>query len=263
MNRNYIAFIYEGEKAEHALISNLCRNFFENQINTVIIPFPAAGNIYMLWSRLREDNFETEVIDVVREMNPEANEILKDIKTSDFSEIYLFFDYDAHQNNVPKEYLDCDIIEEMLSSFNNETELGKLYISYPMIESLREILTESERYATLSVPMDNHKICRKGHTGYKYYVSVYREYQDFSKITVSMWKTACRASAARCNLIVNGSETLPEYQIFIDTLSQDQIYQAQKVNFVFPRQEVAVLNSVPLFILEYFNEQFWTQLMKE
>lgn len=77
MNKKHIAFIYEGEKAEHALISNLCGNFFDDLANTVIIPFPAAGNIYMLWSRLKEDNFETEVIDVIREMNPDANRSLE------------------------------------------------------------------------------------------------------------------------------------------------------------------------------------------
>lgn len=261
MNKKHIAFIYEGEKAEHALISNLCRNFFDDQANTVIIPFPAAGNIYMLWSRLKEDNFETEVIDVVREMSPEANEILKNIKTSDFAEIYLFFDYDAHNHNIPQKYLDCDIIMEMLSTFDNETELGKLYISYPMIESLREISLESERYVTQSVPTDNNKICRNGHTGYKYYVSVYPSYQNFSRITLSMWETACRASAARSNWIVQGTETLPDYHEFIETLNQTQIYRSQMKHFVLPKQEVGVLNSVPLFLLEYFNESFWMQLM--
>lgn len=32
-----------------------------------------------------------------------------------------------------------DILCEMLETFNNETELGKLYVSYPMIESIKEI----------------------------------------------------------------------------------------------------------------------------
>lgn len=261
MNKKHIAFIYEGEKAEHALISSLCRNFFESQANTVIIPFPASGNIYMLWSRLKEDHFETEVIDVVREMSPEASKILKNIRTSDFSEIYLFFDYDAHNHNIPKEYLNCDIVMEMLSTFDNETELGKLYISYPMIESLREISIETENYVTLSVSVDNDKICRNGHKGYKNYVSVYRDYQNFSSITLSRWEIACRASVLRSNLIVQDTEAFPNYHEFICNLTQERIYQSQMQNFVLPKQEVGVLNSVPLFLLEYFNETFWNHLM--
>lgn len=261
MSKKYIAFIYEGEKAEHALISNLCRNFFDNQAKTVFIPFPASGNIYMLWSNLKKDNFETEVIDVIREMSSEASKILKDIRTSDFSEIYLFFDYDAHNHNIPKEYLDCDIVLNMLSTFDNETEFGKLYISYPMIESLREISTETENYMTLSVPIDNSKICRNGHEGYKNYVSVYKDYQNFSNITLQKWEIACRASALRSNLIVQGAEVLPNYHEFICNLTQDKIYHSQIQNFVLQKKEVGVLNSVPLFLLEYFDETFWNCLM--
>ena len=82
-----------------------------------------------------------------------------------------------------------------------------------MIESLREISLESERYSTLSVPTDNHKISRNGHTGYKNYVSVYPEYQNFSRISLSMWETACRASAARSNWIIHGTEVLHQEDI--------------------------------------------------
>ena len=33
---------------------------------------------------------------------------------------------------------DGDVIKQMLESFDNETENGKLYISYPMVEALRD-----------------------------------------------------------------------------------------------------------------------------
>ena len=55
----------------------------------------------------------------------------------DFSEGYLFFDYDGHQKNLSK-YDEKDALEQMLMSFDNETENGKLYISYPMVEALRD-----------------------------------------------------------------------------------------------------------------------------
>ena len=42
----------------------------------------------------------------------------------------------------------------MLHAFDNETENGKLYISYPMIESLREMNTKIEDYKSLYVPID-------------------------------------------------------------------------------------------------------------
>lgn len=33
---------------------------------------------------------------------------------------------------------DGDVINQMLESFDNETENGKLYISYPMVEALKD-----------------------------------------------------------------------------------------------------------------------------
>lgn len=78
----------------------------------------------------KKDEFETNVVDVLKEMSTIAKERLNNLKASDFSEIYLFFDYDGHNDNIPKEYLNKDILGEMLNTFDNETEFGKLYISY-------------------------------------------------------------------------------------------------------------------------------------
>ena len=224
-----------------------------DEAETVIISFPVAGNIYMLWSRLKKDDFQTEVIEVVREMSTEAKNILGDLRAEDFSEVYLFFDYDAHNHNIPKEYLNTDIIQEMLQCFDNETEFGKLYISYPMIESLREIQMKTESYASVSVSMQDGK-------KYKNRVSIYRDYQDFSKITTQKWMVACKASARRANLIVQKQNTIPTYRCFIYQLTQNMIYQSQIEQFVLPKQEICVLNSIPLFLLEYFEETFWNEM---
>lgn len=45
----------------------------------------------MLWTKLREDDFNTDVISVLKEMN---------CKVAEFAEVYLFFDYDGHHNNI-------------------------------------------------------------------------------------------------------------------------------------------------------------------
>ena len=62
---------------------------------------------------------------------------MEGLSRDDFSEVFLFFDYDAHQTNLGKSD-DVDVINQMLESFDNETENGKLYISYPMVEALRD-----------------------------------------------------------------------------------------------------------------------------
>ena len=63
---------------------------------------------------------------------------IEQYKYDDFSEIYLLYDYDAHSNNLPKELDSDSVLKQMLLMFDNETENGKLLVSYPMIEACRD-----------------------------------------------------------------------------------------------------------------------------
>ena len=147
-----IALIYEGVRAEKRLFDNIEKNFFANDCELVVIRMPADGNIYMLWERLQEDDFETDIISVVKEMcNTVKIEDCNDLKPSEFSEVYLFFDYDVHSkdNNLKEIHRKKDIVKEMLETFDNETENGKLYISYPMVESIKDVSLERKEYDTL------------------------------------------------------------------------------------------------------------------
>lgn len=148
-----VAIIYEGEKTEENLFKNIIQHFFADRADVLILTLPAAANLYMLWTKLREDHFETDVVGVLKEMNSDISERLTGMQAEDFSEIYLFFDYDGHQNNIPKKFAGKDVLKEMLETFHNETELGKLYISYPMVEAIREISVEIQDYKTFYLPL--------------------------------------------------------------------------------------------------------------
>lgn len=140
-DRDYKAFIVEGQAREPLIIDNISKVFFSHG-NFKIITLPAGQNIYMLWKKLKEDDFNTDIIEVLREERKELAEQLVGLGRDDFSEVYLFFDYDGHQNNLGTAD-DGDVIEQMLKSFDNETESGKLYISYPMVELvLRQVLVQ-------------------------------------------------------------------------------------------------------------------------
>ena len=84
----------------------------------------------------------------------------------DFDEVYLFFDYDIQElSKTNKKSLreQNEDIKQMLEYFNNETRHEKLYINYPMIESLR--------YFKKELPDENF---------YKYTSSVFLQ-RDFKK----------------------------------------------------------------------------------
>lgn len=54
----------------------------------------------MLWKKLKADEFDTDIIEVLRERNTEIRKQLTGLSRDDFSEVYLFFDYDVHQTNL-------------------------------------------------------------------------------------------------------------------------------------------------------------------
>ena len=54
----------------------------------------------MLWKKLKADDFDTDIIEVLRESNKKIREQLEGLSRDDFSEVFLFFDYDAHQTNL-------------------------------------------------------------------------------------------------------------------------------------------------------------------
>ena len=134
-----ICFIVEGLKTEPEVIENIKKLFFKDS-EVEVIHLPAMTNIYSIYKALKNDDFETGIIEIVKEQI-DKNGLTNNYShyyTSDFSEVYLLFDYDAHNNNIPHGLCVDDVIEEMLEVFDNETENGKLLISYPMVEAIKD-----------------------------------------------------------------------------------------------------------------------------
>ncbi len=77
---------------------------------------------------------------------------LENISKDQIAEIYLFFDYDKHASNSSDEK-----IKKMLEVFDNETEKGKLYISYPMIEAIKHIRRELDFKDTVAKSDSDYK----------------------------------------------------------------------------------------------------------
>ena len=202
---------------------------------------------------MKKDEFETNVVDVLKEMSTIAKERLKGLRASDFSEIYLFFDYDGHNNNIPKEYLNKDILGEMLKTFNNETELGKLYVSYPMIEAIKEIDAKTMDYKSLYLQLDEI-------SDYKQSLFSQSDFNNYSNLDTEHWFIACNASQKRASLLAQYKEQC-SYNYFIHNLSQERLYAYQKQNYINNGHLLCILNSVPLFLLEYYGEVFWNSVI--
>lgn len=252
-DNDYIAFIVEGEAREPLIIDNIKKIFFSNkEIKTITLP--AEENIYMLWKALKEDDFETDIIEVLRESNDSIATLLQDIGRDDFSEIYLFFDYDAHQDNLSEADKD-DVIDQMLESFDNETENGKLYISYPMVEALRDYWSDT---------------CMVGECC-KVQLSDFIQYKDisgkrslnpqFKKYVFEDWKNIIEVYSMRTACLFD-SDVVPSYDQYRNTMcvEPEKIYQLQKIQL--HESGVVIISAFPEFLIDYYGVRLWKTCVK-
>lgn len=131
-----ILFVFEGVKREPDLFRTIQRLYFSNREEQIVCSY--NNNIYQLYKDLQEYDGDGDIVSLLMEkFASQKDNPLKGIdRSADISEIYLFFDYDFHNRNLSLEEINRQV-KEMLETFNNETEYGKLYIDYPMVESIR------------------------------------------------------------------------------------------------------------------------------
>ena len=64
--KKQIAVVMEGDKTEKGYWKAVEKAYFRDyEIQFVQLPF--GKNLYMLWKRMQEDNFETDIIEVIKE----------------------------------------------------------------------------------------------------------------------------------------------------------------------------------------------------
>ena len=219
-----------------------------------MISLSAEQNIYMLWKKLKEDDFETDIIEVLRSYSVEAESMLKGLTQSDFSEIFLFFDCDANQNNLKAEDLPWDqVLLQMLETFSNETEHGKLYISYPMAEALRDADAGSCKPSTKC-------LWRRGELKqYKNDSGQNAQFQDHKKYDKSTWMELMNIYWWRVGCLFGKSENF-SFEEYRDEVDPKKIFEKQIR--LLNDDCVFVLSCFPEFLLDYFKKEFWDRNIK-
>lgn len=239
-----ILVVVEGIKEEPKIIENLEKNIFKNK---VIIRILYGTSIYTFYKNLKKYGEYFETIEVLRDMSDENKEILKGIKRKNISSIYLFFDHDSHSKVYTREKLD-----EMLDFFCDEYENGKLFLSYPMVEALRDIDNMEENYTKERCYWcvdDNKKYKQHASNVIRNisFMSVYSNY-DFR-----IWEIINRYNWTKSNLLINNRFELPSYNELIN-FSQKLIL-TKETELVEKENFVITLSGFPFFIVNYFKRE--------
>lgn len=249
-NREKCLFVFEGKNPEKQIVWQLEKNFLGEKFAIKCI-FDAE--IYQLYQKMKDaDGFPVDLVNLLKERADNAKE-LKDFDRDSFASIYLFFDYDAHSTLA-----DDGKIKEMLAYFNNETENGMLYISYPMVEAIKHFPDE-ETFKNLIVKCkgrncqrievcpDKDACLKEPH--YKEKVGKECPKINLHKISFELWCTLIKAHLCKMNVILGNDDVLPD-----SIYTQLEVFEKQMEKYIAQDcPKVAVLSAFPLFVLDYYG----------
>ena len=265
-----ILFVFEG-KDDKTYFESVKRLFFPEKHDTFVCTY--NSNIYSLYTKLMEHDalngaFEVDTVSVLKEILLEkGDETLKDIREDEVSEIYLFFDYDFQEKARTLEE-NNKRLSEMLKFFTDETANGKLYINYPMVESLRytKELPDSD-YWTYTVTRQQCQEVRFKHqvhefsfygANLEYIILTFKPADDETKKQEKIntvkknWQHLIVMNVSKSNYICNNKYEIPD-----EADSQKDIFENQLSKYVGTEDcKVAILNSFPIFIFDYFGKKF-------
>ena len=231
---NKILFVFEGEKTEEQIVSNLQKTFFVNE--DTIVKCVYGAEIYQIYKMIVDDE-DLDTFNLLKERNIKNKEMLNKYNRSDFAEIYMFFDYDGHSTLAD----DCKLVE-LLKFFKEETDKGKLYISYPMVESLKHICSYDD-FRDLTVDC-------KENIEYKRIVheSCLTTLSNFTIYDLEIWKNLIKVHLKKMNYIVAGSFSFPD-----SIVPQNIIFIKQFSMYINVNATVAVLSAFPIFLHDYYG----------
>ena len=137
-------------------------------------------------------------------------------------------------------------IKELLEYFNEETDYGRLFISYPMIESLQY---------TKELPdgnFHNYIVKREDSMGKKFKkeAKAFCHYDGYAFLKdADIWMHLVQQNVFKANYLTKDALSWPMNK---DDVEQMPVFEAQLVKHVKPHDEVAILNAFPLFLYYYF-----------
>lgn len=264
-----ILFVFEG-KDDKTYFESIKRLFFPAKSDTFVCTY--NSNIYSLYTKLKSHDalnemLEVDTVSVLKEILLEkGDETLKDFREDEVSEIYLFFDYDFQEDSRTLEE-NNNRLSELLDYFTDETGRGKLYINYPMVESLRytQELPDNNywQYTVTRQRCQEEKFKHQVHkfsfykSNLEYLVLTIKPADDDTKIqqkeyTVKAnWLHLVTMNTSKANYICNDKNELPD-----EVNNQQDIFDSQLSKYVNTEEcKVAVLNAFPLFLFDYFGRK--------
>lgn len=229
-------------------VCNFQSGFFSHKIDYEIVIF--STNIYSLYKKLKENQYE-QTVELVCEISDGEFEYTSE----DFSLIYLFFDLDAQHYKEDKKDKDVEKIyneiynkiEEMLNLFDDATENGKLFLSYPMVEASNYF---HERFINYdSINLITYPVFSELHfkDACKIFIKENGPFQIRMKDKNQTW------------LSLTLYTTYILFYLKINSFTQEGIIDSKDIflkqynDFILPLERVLLLSAFPQYLLDFYG----------
>ena len=272
-----ILFIVEGAKLEPKIVERMISVYKVNcEITSV------CTNIHALYQILKKDDGFSDIISVLKELfiaeikklesdgpkkdqRKQLNRVKADLEklNGKFAYRYLVFDSELQHGeggvSLPREKqieINCNKLKNMLEFFNNESDQGKLYVNYPMMESYRDCdAFFDEGYKDRTVALDLLSKYKE-QVGKRKLSKVHTD-----KIDKEDFDQLIRMNVFKLNRISTENWMPMSYDDFLLYSEQQSILSAEQ-NFMAKEKAIAVLNTLLFFTLDYYGRNFYTTMMK-
>jgi hypothetical protein len=226
-----ILIIVEGPKTEVALMNKLLGIYGISEDHEL---YSYNTNIYELYSRLPDDPDDYQYIDLLqilkdREHEPDRLALLN----QNYSDIIMIFDFDPQDPQFSPEK-----IRRMTGYFVESTDMGKLYLNYPMVESFYHMKNipdpDYDTYFTTMDVLRNKKfkfsvgqICRDG---------------DYRKFAVDR---------EECNTVIKQNLNKARILTDVDSETPSELQILEEELKYLKNDRISVLNTCVFYIVEY------------
>lgn len=223
--KEHILLVFEGEKTEFTLYDFFKKHNLSLDCTNREILITFKAEIYQLYKQVIDENADLFILLQQKDAN------LKKISQDNISSIFLIFDYDCHASQA-----DDNKIIELLAYFDNETENGKIFISYPMVEAFKyfSACDDLDQFCKLTINRQHVSKFKK--------ISHELSYKNktWQKMTKNDFKKLILLHCIKSNWIVSSQLTLST-----NSISQQNIFNYQQT------EDIYILSAFPL-ILHYF-----------
>ena len=236
--KSKILVLVEGAKTDYKLMKHLLHVYGIESSHEIV---SYDTNIYTLYKEMFQDG-DPNSIDILQNLKEhERDEEKKKLFDERYSDILLIFDLDPQAPDFSPEK-----IMAMMTYFVESSDMGKLYINYPMVESF---------YHMKSIPDDNYNAYTASleelrEHKYKQRVNAENRNHDYSKFAVTR---------AECTTVIqqniDKAWLLTETKRLVDDLScvlpeSADILRSQLKNME-EKQLVSVLCTCAFYIADY------------